>query len=137
MKKLMIILAVSIGIAAITPAKASAQCCEKGKTSSASCHKTEQSSNAGSFMAKLSDSLRVYGKCGSCKARIEKAAKSVKGVTNAQWNQSTDMLVYAGDASVKKEIVSNAVLKVGHDTEFGKAPDKVYNSLPACCKYRK
>ncbi|MFA4853540.1 MAG: efflux RND transporter periplasmic adaptor subunit, partial [Bacteroidales bacterium] len=74
--------------------------------------------------------------CGMCKTRIENAAKSVKGVADAKWNESTGVLIYSFVGTVKKEDVSNALTKVGHDTELGKAPDKVYNKLHACCKYR-
>ncbi len=84
----------------------------------------------------LKDSLKVSGLCESCKKRIEKAAKSIKGVSSAQWNAATNLLIYTYTGIVKKQDVSNAILKVGHDTELGRAPDDIYNALPACCKYR-
>jgi len=84
----------------------------------------------------LKDSLKVSGLCGSCKKRIEKAAKSVKGVSSAKWDIAINLLIYTYTGIVKKEDVSNAILKVGHDTELGRAPDDIYNALPACCKYR-
>lgn len=85
----------------------------------------------------MKDSLVVSGLCESCKNRIEKAAKKIKGVSYAQWNEITHILIYTYTGMVKKEDVSNSILKAGHDTELGKAPDKIYNALPACCKYRK
>jgi len=71
-----------------------------------------------------------------CKTRIEKAAKTIKGITSAEWNNTTFMLVYTYDGTVKKADVSNAMVKVGHDTELGKASNKAYNKLPGCCHYR-
>jgi Cu(I)/Ag(I) efflux system membrane fusion protein len=40
-------------------------------------------------------------------------------------------------AKTSLEAISKAIAQVGHDTEFDKAPDDVYNALPGCCKYRK
>lgn len=138
MKKLMILIAVSLGIAAYMPISANAQgCCQKGQTSSSSCHKTEQTTGqTGSMKDVSNESFKVFGKCDMCKARIEKTVKGIKGVTGAEWNASTGVLMYASNDKVKKEDVSNALLKVGHDTEFGKASDKAYSNLPGCCKYR-
>jgi len=82
------------------------------------------------------DSLKVMGKCGMCKDRIESTAKSIKGITVAKWNMARNMLVYSYSGIVKKQDVSNALTVVGHDTQLGKASDKVYNELPECCKYR-
>jgi len=131
MKNLMISIAIFFGIAIIMPSNINAQnCCGKDKSA---CAKTGQTATVNST---IKDSIKVLGNCGSCKARIEKAVKKVKGITDAQWDASTKKLVYSFKGTVKKEDVSNAVIAVGHDTEFGKADDKIYNKLPACCKYR-
>jgi hypothetical protein len=133
MKKVMMILSI-IGIAAIGINNANAQGCCGKKTS---CNKKENSSVQNtSDVSGVKDSIIVNGKCDMCKSRIEKTTKDVKGVTDAQWDQSTHMLTYAYTGTVKKEDVSNALIAVGHDTEYGKAQDKVYDKLPACCKYR-
>lgn len=84
----------------------------------------------------VKDTLKVYGSCGMCKTRIETTTKSIKGVNKATWDAKSGLLVYSHDGTVTKAEVSNALVKVGHDTELGKAPDNVYNGLPACCKYR-
>jgi mercuric ion binding protein len=84
------------------------------------------------------EKIKVYGNCGQCKTRIEKAAKSVKGVTKANWADKDEMLTVTFDdtkTSVSK--IEEAVAKVGHDTEKFKADDKTYESLPTCCHYRK
>ena len=82
------------------------------------------------------EKIKVYGNCGQCKTRIEKAAKSVTGVTKATWNDSNKMLTVTYDetkTSVPK--IEEAVSIVGHDTDHTRAADKVYNALPGCCKY--
>ncbi|MEI6765304.1 MAG: cation transporter [Bacteroidota bacterium] len=134
MKTMIITMAMFFGIAIISPNAANAQCC--GGKEKASCHKSTPSNSQNRTAGAVKDSLKVSGKCGMCKTRIETAALTVKGIKDAQWNETTGMLVYSYDGSVKKEDVSTAVGKAGHDTELGKAPDKAYNKLPGCCKYR-
>ncbi len=38
------------------------------------------------------ESFKVWGKCGMCETRIEKAAKTVPGVSSAEWNKDTKIL---------------------------------------------
>jgi Cu(I)/Ag(I) efflux system membrane fusion protein len=81
--------------------------------------------------------LKVQGVCEMCKDRIEKAAKSVEGVSEASWNVETKELQLSFDASkTSLEAVSQAIAKAGHDTEKDKASDEAYDALPGCCKYR-
>lgn len=82
--------------------------------------------------------FKVKGNCETCKARIEKAALSVKGVKTAEWDEKTGMLHMNYDPKLTSErMVSKAIAKVGHDTQFDKADTKVYNALPGCCKYKR
>lgn len=78
----------------------------------------------------------VSGNCDMCKARIEKAAKSVAGVVRATWN-SKDQLLHLNFDKTKTDQrkVSQAIALTGHDTEWDKASDKAYNALPSCCLY--
>ncbi|MBK9993080.1 MAG: cation transporter [Saprospiraceae bacterium] len=81
--------------------------------------------------------IKVSGNCKMCKARIEKTAKSLPGVSSAVWNVDTKILKVGFDNSKVKSIdIQNAIAKSGHDTESSKADASVYNSLPACCQYR-
>lgn len=82
--------------------------------------------------------LTVQGSCAMCKQRIEKAALSVEGVTSAVWdiNQKTLHLNF-DPAKTDLRSISKAIAGAGHDTGQDKAPREVYDSLPACCKYRK
>jgi len=81
-------------------------------------------------------SFKVFGSCGMCENRIEKAALGVEGVNSADWDKETKMLKLTCDVSrVKVENIHKAIAKVGHDTDKAKADDEVYSNLPACCKY--
>lgn len=82
------------------------------------------------------EKFKVYGNCGMCESRIEKAAKAVEGVNTADWNKKTKVIVVSFDAS-KTDVhkVHTAIAKAGHDTEMHKAKDETYKTLPGCCKY--
>ena len=72
------------------------------------------------------------------KARIEKAALGVKGVSSAMWEAKDQKLHVNYNASVTNlSAISKAIAKVGHDTEKDKAIPEVYKALPGCCKYKK
>jgi len=80
----------------------------------------------------------VSGNCDLCKERIEKAAKSVSGVSSAVWNVKTKKIhVEFNATTTNPDAIQKAIAKVGHDTEKFKAPDEVYKQLPECCLYRK
>lgn len=80
--------------------------------------------------------FRVSGNCGQCKTRIEKTA-SVKGVKFARWNKTTKMLKVAFVTNaVTVDSLQRRIAAVGHDTDAHKAPNAVYETLPACCLYR-
>jgi len=82
--------------------------------------------------------FKVYGNCGMCEKRIEKAAIAVEGVSKAEWNKESQMLNLTFDktkTNLKK--IKTAIANAGHDTETIKADDKVYNALPGCCKYKR
>jgi copper chaperone CopZ len=82
--------------------------------------------------------FKVSGNCGMCETRIEKAAKSIDGVTTADWSKETKLIEVTFD-SKKTDVhkIHMAIAKVGHDTEMHKAKDETYNSLPGCCKYKR
>jgi copper chaperone CopZ len=79
--------------------------------------------------------IPVAGNCGSCKSRIEKAAKTA-GATKADWSAKAQTLTVTFDSSTTSvDKISQQVAAVGHDTGKYKADDKTYNALPGCCKY--
>jgi copper chaperone CopZ len=81
------------------------------------------------------ESIKVWGNCDLCKARIEKAAK-IDGVSKAEWNKDTKVLTLVYNPTVvTSEEVQKRIAAAGHDTEKFKADDKVYDNLPGCCHY--
>jgi len=81
--------------------------------------------------------FHVSGNCEMCKNRIEKAAKSVKGVSTAVWDVKTKKIqVEYNKAVCKFENIQKAIANAGHDTNKFKAPDDIYKLLPKCCLYR-
>lgn len=84
------------------------------------------------------EKIKVYGNCGSCEKRIDKAASSVAGVSKASWDKETMMLEVTYDpAKTSVDKIQTAVAKVGHDTDGVKADDKTYAGLPKCCQYER
>ncbi|GAI85366.1 unnamed protein product [marine sediment metagenome] len=50
----------------------------------------------GEQIAQLQEtSFKVYGACGMCKNRIEKAANAVDGVQSAEWGQENNILSFS------------------------------------------
>ena len=88
------------------------------------------------FAAGKTEKFKVYGNCGSCEKRIEKAALSVEGVSAADWNKETKMIeVKLDDSKTNVHKVEMAIAKAGHDTDMHKASNEVYDALPQCCHY--
>ena len=82
------------------------------------------------------EEFKVYGNCGMCEARIEKAAEGVDGVSSADWDQETKMIeVKYNSDEVEMIEIHKAIAGVGHDTEKVESEDKVYEGLPGCCRY--
>lgn len=81
--------------------------------------------------------FKVYGNCGMCEKRIEKAAK-IDGVLQADWDADSQMLrVTFDETKVKPGKIHQAVAAIGHDTEKARADDKVYAQLHGCCQYER
>ncbi|MBI1223700.1 MAG: cation-transporting ATPase [Bacteroidetes bacterium] len=83
----------------------------------------------------ITEKFKVYGNCGMCKERIEKALM-VKGVKYAYWDKETEMATVKFNPSVVSLIqLHKNVAAVGHDTDLEKADDAVYANLHSCCQY--
>ena len=83
----------------------------------------------------VTDTVKIYGNCGMCKAKIEKAANQ-KNISQAVWNEETGLAVIKYDAKkTSKDNVLKRISLVGYDNESYKAPDAVYKKLPGCCRY--
>ncbi len=83
-------------------------------------------------------SFTVAGNCEMCKNRIEKAALSIFGVSNAIWLADKQTLsVKYNSEKTGTDVIQKAVATSGHDTEKYKASDEVYKNLPNCCQYER
>jgi mercuric ion binding protein len=81
------------------------------------------------------ETFKVFGNCGMCKKRVEKAAV-VEGVTKSDWNVDTKIMTVTYDPSkITNAAIQKKIAAVGHDTEKEKATDSVYDKLPGCCHY--
>ena len=81
------------------------------------------------------ETIKVWGNCDICKARIEKTV-TAEGATKADWNTKTKLLAVTFDPSkTSVDDLSKKLAAAGHDTEKYKADDKAYDALPGCCHY--
>ena len=87
------------------------------------------------FAQQTTKEFKVFGNCGMCKTRIEKAAKTVTGVESAVWDKETKMIQVTMVEQINVADIASAIEAVGHDTEFNKASQTAYDGLPSCCKY--
>lgn len=88
------------------------------------------------FAAKRSVEFEVKGACGMCETRIEQTAKNVDGVKKADWTLEDNILQLKFDDKKTSVVeVRKALAAVGHDNGDFRAPDEVYENLPACCHY--
>ena len=78
----------------------------------------------------------VRGNCGMCKKTIEKAAKTVDGVTAANWNVEKKKIDVSFDHSKTNTLaIHKAIAASGYDTEKVAGNEEAYNKLPGCCQY--
>ena len=84
------------------------------------------------------DTIKVNGgNCANCKLQIEKIVK-VSGVTKAEWNVKTKLLIVTYSSHEIRNIdIQKKLAEAGYDTEKELATDESYNKLEECCKYRK
>lgn len=85
--------------------------------------------------AKKENQYFVRGNCGSCKARIEKAANSA-GANSAIWDAETQTVTLDFDpAKSSADLILKKIAEAGHDNEKFTTDDAVYKGLPDCCLY--
>jgi len=89
------------------------------------------------FAQQKSETLKVSGECGSCKKKIETAAKKA-GATYAVWNvDSKELAIKYNSTSTNSAKIQKAVADAGYDTPDYKATDEAYNKLDGCCQYER
>jgi len=82
-----------------------------------------------------SETLKVSGECGSCKKKIESAAKKA-GASYAVWDvDSKELTIKYSSNSTNSAKIQKAIASVGYDTPDFKATDEAYNKLDGCCQY--
>lgn len=87
------------------------------------------------FAQTKTETFKVLGECGSCKKKIETAAKSA-GADYAVWNKSSKFItVKYNSTSTDQAKIQQAIAGAGYDTPEYKATDDAYNNLDDCCKY--
>ncbi len=81
------------------------------------------------------ESVKIFGNCGMCKSRIEKAGNS-KDLAIVEWDKKTKMatLTYDANKTNSDEILKRIAL-AGYDSEKVIATDEAYSNLPGCCQY--
>ena len=83
------------------------------------------------------ENLKVAGECGTCKKKIETAAKKA-GATFATWNvDSKELTVKYNSTSTNTAKIQKAIAEAGYDTPDFKATDEAYNKLDGCCQYER
>lgn len=89
------------------------------------------------FAQEKKETLKVAGECGSCKKKIETAAKKA-GASYAVWNvDSKELIIKYNSTSGNSAKIQKAIADVGYDTPDYKATDEAYNELDGCCRYER
>jgi mercuric ion binding protein len=84
------------------------------------------------------DSIKVYGNCGMCKAAIEKSLKKKDGVLSKSWNKETKMLtVTYVPEKINVQKIAEKIAEAGYDNEYVTATEEAYNNLHSCCQYER
>lgn len=83
------------------------------------------------------ETARISGNCGMCKATIEKAGNKKK-VAKVDWNKDSKVatLTFNSKTTSEDEMLKRIAL-AGYDNEKYLAPDDAYAKLPECCKYER
>jgi len=83
------------------------------------------------------ETVKVYGNCGMCETKIEKAG-NIKKIANVDWNHDTQMATLTYDATkTNQDEILKRIALVGYDSDKFLAPDDVYNNLHGCCQYER
>ena len=82
-------------------------------------------------------SIGVKGNCGMCKSSIEKAAKSLEFVADAEWGIKSKILdlKFKDSADFDLNALYKSINDSGYETMNTTANQTSYNALPMCCKY--
>jgi len=91
----------------------------------------------GSVVLPKKEIIPVWGECGMCRNKIEKAAKTA-GAETASWNEDSKQLsVSYFNNKTNAAKIQQAVAAAGYDTKDICAPQAAYDKLPGCCHYER
>ena len=82
------------------------------------------------------ESFKVAGECGTCKKKIETAAREA-GATYAAWDMHTKVLKVNYNAGTDVSAIQQSIADAGYDTPKFRATDAAYNGLDKCCQYER
>lgn len=83
------------------------------------------------------ESFKVSGNCGMCKAKIEKAAKAA-GATSATWDEETKQIVVKyNSTSTNTAKIQKKIAGAGYDNAGATATESAYKALHGCCQYER
>lgn len=89
------------------------------------------------FAQTKTETFKVSGECGSCKMKIESAAKKA-GASYAIWDvDSKELTIKYNSTSSNTAKIEQAIAAVGYDTPNYKATEEAYNKLDGCCQYER
>lgn len=94
-------------------------------------------SNVSMAQTSKKETIKVWGNCGMCKKKIEKAAKSA-GANSASWDaEKLSLEVAYNTEKTSSATIQEAIAKIGYDTQDFRAADNLYADLPGCCQYER
>lgn len=89
-------------------------------------------------LAMVDATFGVRGNCGMCKLTIEKSAKSIEGVSSADWSvEEKNIKVTYDNTKTSVKDIEEAIALSGYDTSNVTAKEKAYLSNAKCCQYKR
>jgi copper chaperone CopZ len=81
------------------------------------------------------ETVKIYGNCGMCEKRIEKAG-SINDIAIVDWNVDTKIATITYDSKkTNQDAILKSIALSGHDSDTFLAPNEAYSKLPSCCQY--
>ncbi len=91
--------------------------------------------NTATAQSTKTETIKVWGNCGMCQTKIEKAAKTA-GAKTASWDaDSKELKVTYAVKKTSSAKIQEAIANTGYDTQDFTAVKSAYDNLHGCCKY--
>lgn len=83
------------------------------------------------------ETVKIMGNCGMCKATIEKAGNQSK-IAALSWDKDSKIATIIFDSTQTNQAqILKRVALAGYDSQSFLAPTDAYNKLPGCCQYER